>query len=149
MCMCVCVCVCKLWTKQFLTFESFSKNRAKPLTGLSDLSTSQEQYAALDAWCTLQVYKQLHAQRTKQWIRRESTTRIASLYTVQGIEARRTQSSSEVIVMAAIISVTRLSSFSSLRRQLLLSVRQAKTTVDKLWMFERAKGLCIATVYSQ
>jgi len=40
-------------------YSLIEQGKAEPLQGLSDLNTTQQQYAALDAWCTLQVYQRL------------------------------------------------------------------------------------------
>ena len=37
-------------------FALIEQGKAKPLKGVSDLSTREQQYCALDSWCTLQAY---------------------------------------------------------------------------------------------
>ena len=41
-------------------FILIEQGKAPPLRSVSDLSTQEQQYAALDAWCTLQAYNSLH-----------------------------------------------------------------------------------------
>lgn len=40
-------------------FALIEQGKAKPLRGLGDLKRHEQQYAALDAWCTLQVYRRM------------------------------------------------------------------------------------------
>lgn len=40
-------------------FALIEQGKARPLKGLQDLSLFEQQYAALDAWCTLAVYERL------------------------------------------------------------------------------------------
>mmetsp|Transcript_437 Transcript_437/g.825 ORF Transcript_437/g.825 Transcript_437/m.825 type:complete len:290 (-) Transcript_437:297-1166(-) len=40
-------------------FAMIEQGKAKPLGGLNDLSAEEQQYAALDSWCTLQAYARL------------------------------------------------------------------------------------------
>lgn len=40
-------------------FALIEQGKAKPLRGLFDLKKKAQQYAALDAWCTLQVYQRM------------------------------------------------------------------------------------------
>lgn len=40
-------------------FAMIEQGKAKPLRGLFDLKPQEQQYAALDAWCTLQVYQRI------------------------------------------------------------------------------------------
>jgi hypothetical protein len=40
-------------------FALIEQGKRKPLRGLSDLTTGEQEYAALDAWCTLMVYERI------------------------------------------------------------------------------------------
>jgi hypothetical protein len=40
-------------------FALIEQGKMKPLRGLGDLTTGEQEYAALDAWCTLKVYERL------------------------------------------------------------------------------------------
>mmetsp|Transcript_11383 Transcript_11383/g.17473 ORF Transcript_11383/g.17473 Transcript_11383/m.17473 type:complete len:293 (-) Transcript_11383:1123-2001(-) len=40
-------------------FAMIEQGKAKPLQGIDDLSRAEQQYAALDSWCTLQAYQRL------------------------------------------------------------------------------------------
>jgi hypothetical protein len=42
-------------------FALIEQGKMPPLRGLHDLTPNEKQYAALDAWCTLQAYKRLKA----------------------------------------------------------------------------------------
>ena len=37
-------------------FARIEQGKAKPLRKLADLTTAEQQYAALDAWCTLEAF---------------------------------------------------------------------------------------------
>lgn len=40
-------------------FALIEQGKAKPLKGLHDLNENQQQYAALDSWCTLKIYQRM------------------------------------------------------------------------------------------
>mmetsp|Transcript_2607 Transcript_2607/g.5657 ORF Transcript_2607/g.5657 Transcript_2607/m.5657 type:complete len:314 (+) Transcript_2607:122-1063(+) len=42
-------------------FVQIERGKAEPLTGLCDLNDNQQQYAALDSWCTLKVYQRMRS----------------------------------------------------------------------------------------
>lgn len=45
--------------KDVFRFSMIEQGKAPPLRSISELSVHEQQYAALDAWCTLQVYNRL------------------------------------------------------------------------------------------
>jgi hypothetical protein len=47
-------------------FALIEQGKTKPLRGLSDLKPREQQYAALDAWCTLQVYHRIQEHVNEQ-----------------------------------------------------------------------------------
>lgn len=49
--------------KNIARFAMIEQGKQKPLRGLSDLRQREQQYAALDAWCTLMVYTRIPSQQ--------------------------------------------------------------------------------------
>jgi hypothetical protein len=52
--------------KDVARFSMIEQGKAPPLKSIHDLKKKEQQYAALDAWCTLQAYKRLREAATSQ-----------------------------------------------------------------------------------